>query len=92
VLGITLDEKIVCTVGRLDTQKGQVLLLRAAPLILAKIAHTRFLIVGDGPDLAMLETEARQLGISQRVVFTGYRSDVATLIGMSDVFCHPFTV
>jgi glycosyltransferase involved in cell wall biosynthesis len=88
-LGIAPDEKIVCTVGRLDTQKGQVLLLRAAPLILAKTAHTRFLIVGDGPDLAMLESEARKLGIAQRVIFTGYRSDVATLIGMSDVFAIP---
>jgi glycosyltransferase involved in cell wall biosynthesis len=88
-LGIAPDEKIVCTVGRLDTQKGQILLLRAAPLILAIMAHTRFLIVGDGPDLAMLESEARQLGIAQRVIFTGYRSDVATLIGMSDVFAIP---
>jgi glycosyltransferase involved in cell wall biosynthesis len=88
-LGIAPDEKIVCTVGRLDTQKGQILLLRAAPLVLSKMARTRFLIVGDGPDLAMLESEARQLGIAQRVIFTGYRSDVATLIGMSDVFAIP---
>jgi glycosyltransferase involved in cell wall biosynthesis len=88
-LGIGPEEKVVCTVGRLDTQKGQILLLRAAPAILAKMAHTRFLIVGDGPDLAMLESEARQLGIARQVIFTGYRSDVATLIGMSDVFAIP---
>jgi glycosyltransferase involved in cell wall biosynthesis len=89
LLGIAPDEQVVCTVGRLDTQKGQIYLLQAARLILRKRPRTRFLIVGDGPDRAMLEATAQQTGIAKQVIFTGFRTDVATLISLSDVFAIP---
>jgi glycosyltransferase involved in cell wall biosynthesis len=88
-LGISSDEQVVCTIARLDTQKGQIYLLNAAVSILEELPKTRFLIVGDGPDRNMLEKVAKKLGILNRVIFTGYRTDVVDLIGLSDIFVIP---
>lgn len=88
-LGIADDEKIVCTVGRLDTQKGQVYLLEAAPTVLKAFPKTRFLIVGDGPDQEMLASVAKQSGIDSQVTFTGFRNDVPALLAMSDMVAMP---
>ena len=88
-LGIYADEKIVSVVGRLDTQKGQIYLLQAAVSILKEFPKTRFLIVGDGPDMSMLKSYAEQEGISNQVIFTGFRKDVSVLISLSDVIAMP---
>jgi glycosyltransferase involved in cell wall biosynthesis len=87
--GIAEQEQVVCTVGRLDTQKGQVYLLEAAALVLKTLPNTRFLIVGDGPDLTMLTEIAQQKGIEKNVTFTGFRSDVPALLAASDMVAMP---
>jgi glycosyltransferase involved in cell wall biosynthesis len=88
-LGIAPDERIVCNVGRLDPQKGLEYLLRAARLILKDSPNTRFLIVGDGPDRSMLESLAQQEGIAEKVIFTGYSSNVPVLVSLCDIFVIP---
>ncbi|MGK7950043.1 MAG: glycosyltransferase [Xenococcaceae cyanobacterium] len=88
-LGICPNERVVCTVGRLDTQKGQIYLLKAALSILKDLPKTRFLIVGEGPDRSMLQSVAEQQGIVDRVIFTGLRDDVPTLLALSDVVAIP---
>lgn len=88
-LGITAEESVICTIGRLDVQKGQTYLLKAAPAILQAFPNTRFLIVGDGPDLSKLQAIAQTEGVSERVIFTGLRRDVPTLLALTDVVAIP---
>ena len=88
-LGIAADEQIVCTVGRLDTQKGQIYLLKAAIAILKELPKTRFLIVGEGPDRSMLQSVVQEAGIADKVIFTGFRRDVPALLTMSDIVAMP---
>lgn len=88
-LGIADHEKVVSTIGRLDTQKGQIYLLEAAATVLKTLPNTRFLIVGDGPDQAMLAAAAKQKGIEKNVIFTGFRDDVPALLAMSDMVAMP---
>jgi len=88
-LDICADNRVVATVGRLDTAKGQVYLLEAARRVLDQLPTARFLIVGDGPDADMLQGRAAALGIEQGVRFTGYRSDVPAILGISDVVAMP---
>ena len=88
-LGISSSEKIVSAIGRLDTQKGQIYLLEAAEKILQKLPNTRFLIVGDGPDLEMLKATAEAKGIEKDIIFTGFRRDVPALLAMSDMVAMP---
>lgn len=88
-LGIPSEESVVCNVGRLDTQKGQLYLLQAAVSVLKTLPNTRFLIVGEGPDRDMLETFAKENGIEQQVTFTGLRKDVPALLALSEVVAIP---
>ena len=45
------------------------------------------LIAGDGDLMAELRQQATALGIADRVVFAGHRTDVPDLLGALDVFC-----
>lgn len=88
-LGISADENIVCMIGRLDTQKGQLYFLKAAAQILKQSPKTRFLIIGDGPDKTMLQNVAQNEGIVDSVVFAGYRRDIPDLISLSNIVAIP---
>ncbi|EEG78070.1 glycosyltransferase family 4 protein [Dethiobacter alkaliphilus] len=69
------DEKIVFFIGRLVQEKGVHVLLDAAPRILAAEPKTKFVIAGKGPALESLRSQARQMGIENRIYFTGYIDD-----------------
>ena len=45
------------------------------------------LVAGDGDLMADLRQQAAALGIADRVVFAGHRTDVPDLLGALDVFC-----
>jgi glycosyltransferase involved in cell wall biosynthesis len=82
------DETIVIgSIGRLNLQKGHRYLIEAAALVLKDRPNARFLIVGDGDQSEPLREQARSLGLSDRVVFAGHRSDVPALLSAVDVFC-----
>lgn len=88
-LGIESDEKIVCNVGRLAEQKGQIHLLEAAKIVLEQFPKVRFIIVGEGPLREMLISHAKKIGVMDRVIFTGHREDVPVLVAMSDIIAIP---
>jgi glycosyltransferase involved in cell wall biosynthesis len=47
------------------------------------------LLVGDGPERAALQRKARELQISDRVTFVGFRRDIPELLRHMDVFVLP---
>jgi glycogen(starch) synthase len=69
------DEKIVFFVGRLVQEKGVHILLDAVPKVLRFYPKTKFIIAGKGPAEEFLKEKARQMGIYDRVYFTGYIDD-----------------
>lgn len=73
------QEKVVLFVGRLVYEKGAHVLLEAFPGILRAAPQTKLIIVGKGGERSSLEERTRQLGISDRVYFTGYLDDQALL-------------
>ena len=48
-----------------------------------------FVVVGDGPARMPLETLARELGVGERVRFTGKQSNIADLLQVFDAFVLP---
>lgn len=68
------------TVARLDEQKNLSCLLKAAAVLRDRGMEVRVEIVGDGPLRTELISEAGALGVGDRVVFHGARSDVAELL------------
>lgn len=76
----------VGVVGRLASEKGIGILLRAAREILKSCPETEFVLVGDGPERENLESLARELGIDKEVVFAGFRSDMPGVYASLHVF------
>jgi glycosyltransferase involved in cell wall biosynthesis len=82
--GFTADDVVFVALGSLKPIKRIDLLLRAASFAMKKNSQVRVLLVGDGPDRAMLEALANELGIAPRVTFAGLRSDASTVIKAAD--------
>jgi len=88
-LGISEDAVIVGTAVRFYPQKGIRHLIEAIPTILKAYPKTRFLLVGDGVERQMLEQMAEATGIKEHIFFTGFRRDIARLIGAMDIYVLP---
>lgn len=91
-LGIPLDCRLVGMVARVSPQKDYFTLASAAAEVLEKYPDTRFLIVGDNSlvDLnrrhyAEVEQKLKELGIDDRFIFTGHRTDVPRFIAAMDI-------
>lgn len=69
-------EKIVFFVGRLVHEKGAHILLEAIPKILHYHPQTKFVIAGRGPAEGYLRQKAWEIGIGERIYFTGYIDDL----------------
>ena len=61
-------------VGRLTAQKGPQYFLLAAEKVLRSAPDTRFIVVGEGDMRGYLEEMAKELQISEKVIFTGFVS------------------
>jgi len=83
------DGPAIGTVARLVPIKGHAYLLDAAPEVLRQYPAARFVLVGDGETRAALEAQARRLGVGDRVLFTGYRDDVPSLLAGMDLVVLP---
>ena len=87
--------RIVGMVASMRPRKGPEVLLRAMKILTNQFPDLRLLLVGSGEFvesrdyLATLKELARDLGIADRIVFTGHRDDVAALISLVDLFVLP---
>ena len=84
------EEKIVFFVGRMVPEKGVQVLIEAIPEILPAYNDVKFVIVGGG-DRAPLVKLAEDMGVSDRVFFTGYVDDdtLLKLYRVADVAVYP---
>jgi glycosyltransferase involved in cell wall biosynthesis len=80
------SEQVVINVAHLAGHKGQQYLVRAIPLVLAKIPSARFFIVGGGELMGKLKTLAASLGLKKELIFTGFRRDVGAFYQIADLF------
>lgn len=88
-LGLTDQDFVIGTVGRLSREKGHAVLLRAAQDLIERHGECRVLIVGDGEDRQELESLVHALSLAGRVMFTGTRQDVPRLLRAIDLFVLP---
>jgi glycosyltransferase involved in cell wall biosynthesis len=84
-LGLKPTAPLVAIVARLVPIKAHEVFLAAAAKIVARRPETRFLVVGDGERRAELKALAARLGLSDVVVFLGWRSDLPTVYRDVDV-------
>jgi len=83
---IPADAVVVGSVARLVEQKDYPTQLRAFALAAARVPSLFMMLVGDGPLRGELEALARELGIADRVRFTGHTDEVPVALRALDVF------
>jgi glycosyltransferase involved in cell wall biosynthesis len=85
--GLSPDALAIGTIGRLSEQKGQRDLLTAAAEVVRADPRARFVLVGDGDLRGALDAQAAALGLADRVLFAGHRTDVPSVLAALDVVC-----
>lgn len=84
-LGLDAETPVLATVSVLRPKKGVEVLLDAA----RAVPGANFLIIGDGPMRGEWTALAESLGVSGRIRWAGYRTDVDALLAGCDLFVHP---
>jgi glycosyltransferase involved in cell wall biosynthesis len=79
------DALIVGLIGRLATEKGVDIFLRAAARALMELPATKFVVVGEGPDREQLELLIDELQIRKSVCMLGRRDDMPSVYASLDI-------
>lgn len=86
--GIAADAPWIGSAAALVPHKDHETLLRAARLVLRGRREARFIVLGEGPLRARLESLAASLGIGPSVRFAGWSPDPIRCLKSFDVFAH----
>ncbi|MDD5579522.1 MAG: glycosyltransferase, exosortase A system-associated [Methylobacter sp.] len=87
-----LQNKIILGfIGSFYAYEGLPLLLEALPKVLEKQPETRLLLVGGGPQEALIKQKTSELGLEKQVIFTGRVSHdhVQDYYNQVDIFVYP---
>lgn len=87
-LGIN-DEFVIGHVGRFHPQKNHSYLIEIFNALITKKPNVKLLLIGEGEGKADIVKKVKELGIENKVIFTGMRSDVNELLQAMDVFLFP---
>ena len=92
-LGISEDDQVLINLGRLGGEKNLSELLDLFAEARKSNDNLKFLIVGDGPAREDLQKQAKELGISADVIFTGMvpPDEVQNYYQLGDVFVSAST-
>lgn len=85
---ILAGEIVAGFIGRLELQKGVTHFLRAIHILKDRVPHLHVVLFGDGSLRSRLESEAREMGLSN-VQFVGFERDVARAYRTMDIFVLP---
>jgi glycosyltransferase involved in cell wall biosynthesis len=92
--GLTPDQPVIFTLARLaaaEQYKGYDQLLRALPQIARAVPQVRYILAGRGDDQPRIVKLIKQLGLTGRVILTGYIPDheLCDHYNLCDVFAMP---
>jgi glycosyltransferase involved in cell wall biosynthesis len=93
-LGVAPHESLIGVFGRLQRWKGQDVFVKAAAKIASARPRSQFVVVGGSvfglePEFFQeLKRTTAAFGLTDRLRFTGFRTDVPRLMAACDVVCH----
>ena len=86
------NDKVVMYLGSILSHSGLDVIFNNMGKILKDIPEFRLLVVGDGPDLERLKQQSKQLGIYEKIIFTGFvpYKEVPRFCSLADLCINPF--
>jgi len=84
-LGIPDDALLVGNVSRFGWIKGLDVFIRAAAIVLNKRPQTYFMVLGDGPLRAPIESLARKVNLQDKCIFLNAQRDIRPFLSASDI-------
>ncbi|RPI31038.1 MAG: glycosyltransferase, partial [Actinomycetota bacterium] len=82
-------EQIIVSIGRLAAEKNWKTLIAACALAMQSNQNIRLILIGDGPQKEELKKYAKELGVTDKVVFTGLVpfDQIPKYLKAADLFC-----
>lgn len=92
-LGISKEDKVILSLGRLAQEKSVDIIIKSMPRVLEKIKNVKLLIVGDGPSRKELEELTQNLNLSENIIFAGAKvwEEIGKYYQLGDVFVSAST-
>ena len=80
------EEKVIGIVARLEEVKGHDTFIESAKILLEeKKINAKFFILGTGSEEERLKQKVKDLGLSDRIIFTGFVKNVGDYLNIFDV-------
>ncbi|MFH1314205.1 MAG: glycosyltransferase family 4 protein [Candidatus Eisenbacteria bacterium] len=83
------QNRIIGTLGRFTPIKNQKLMLLAARTVVKQHPDVLFLLVGDGKERGRLEQMGRELGLEDKLIFTGWLDSPYPVLSRMDILVLP---
>lgn len=84
-LGIPREAPVLLGIFRFDVEKQPDLFIEVARRAIERVGDLRVLVAGTGPLQAEVEAEVRRLGLSDRILLLGRRTDIGRILAAGDV-------
>jgi glycosyltransferase involved in cell wall biosynthesis len=84
-VGTAPDAVVAAVLARVTEDKGQVETIEALASLASDYPKAELWIVGEGSLRPRLEDQARELGVTDRVKFLGFRTDIAAVFQAVDI-------
>lgn len=78
-------QKVISIVARLEDIKGHDYFIEAAKMLIDEGFNAKFFIAGTGSYEGHLKNKVEKLGIGNKVIFTGFITDVDKLMSITDI-------
>lgn len=80
---------VVGHVGRFEHQKNHEFLIDTFTMVSQSVPNARLMLIGDGSMFSATQKRVGELGLSNKVLFLGRRTDVSRLYQAMDLFALP---
>ena len=84
-LNINKEDFIIIMIAELNENKNQIQLIKALEILRDKYPNIKAILVGEGNKLNELKEESKNRGVTDKVLFLGFREDINELINISDI-------
>ncbi|MEM1262362.1 MAG: glycosyltransferase [Pseudomonadota bacterium] len=89
--GVPKGVPLIGAIAQFIPRKGHRYLLDVLPTVIERLPSARLLLFGRGPLEAELRALAHERGLSEHVVFGGFRRDMDRVLPCLDLVVHPAT-